>query len=170
MGRCSPPLWGLRCANGSLTEHLGSPEWRIFTVRVIAPPARSDPPAPLVEGCAVDSLHFDTGLRGKDCGPISMLGARPRRCRALGEAILCRGRSGAGLWGKLAGSGGILTGLRGNSYRASGEICADISLQIKGFCENRLAPCLKSVKGYVVVLVNNRGGIWQEGRMTGLTW
>ena len=156
MGRCSPPLWGLRCANGSLTEHLGSPEWRIFTVWVIAPPLRFDPPAPLVEGCSVGSLHFDTGLRGKDCGPISMLGARPRRCRASGEAIPCRGRSGAGL--------------RGNSYRASGEICADISLQIKGFCENRFAPCLKSVKGYVVVLVNNRGGIWQEGRMTELTW
>ena len=80
------------------------------------------------------------------------------------------GRSGAGLRGKLAGFEGNLTGLRGKSYRASGEICVDISLQIRSFCENRFALCLKSVKGYVVVLVNNRGGTWQEGKMTELIW
>jgi hypothetical protein len=75
-----------------------------------------------------------------------------------------------GFGGQLAGFGGIFTGLWGNFYRALGEICADIYLQIKGFCEKLSAPCLKSVERYVVVVVNNRGGVWQEGRMTRLTW
>src|SRR5215212_8748269 len=125
---------------------------------------------PLVKGCVATSLHFDTGLRGKNFCAKAWLGDRGTGYRAPGETLPGRGGSGAGLTGKLAGLGGSDTGPGGKCYRASGKIRTEIYLQIQGFRKNGCAPCLKSVKGCVVVVVNNRGGIWQEGRKTGPTW
>src|SRR5215212_4687228 len=115
-----------------------------------------DVATPLVKGCVATSLHFDTGLRGKNFCAKAWLGDRGTGYRAPGETLPGRGGSGAGL--------------RGKRYRASGEFRTEIYLQIESFRKNGCAPCLKSVKGCVVVVVNNRGGIWQEGRKTGPTW
>src|SRR5215212_1059377 len=137
-----------------------------------------DVATPLVKGCVATSLHFDTGLRGKNFCAKAWLGDRGTGYRAPGETLPGRGGSGAGPRGKcyrasgemLPGFGGSDTGLRGKRYRASGEFRTEIYLQIESFRKNGCAPCLKSVKGCVVVVVNNRGGIWQEGRKTGPTW
>jgi hypothetical protein len=58
--------------------------------------------------------------------------------RALREAV-------PGSLGSVPGLGGSNTGLRGKWYRASGEILAQFSLQIRYFSKRRSALCLKSV-------------------------